>query len=308
VQPIVQKPLGRTGLMVSPIALGGASFAYVQKSAAWDPTEEAGRQIVFDTINCCLDSGINYIDTAAYYGAGYSEELIGQVMQRRRSECVLASKVWFESTYQEAVDSIKASCRRLCTDHIDIMQIHGRWYDAHDVDRIVNGGLLQALRDMQAAGVIGHIGITAEESYSLLGFLSVPDITVYQIAYNIIYQGAALHFLDKAREAGVGVVTMRSMTSGIFQRQMEMLRWEGRDSGDLSALALRFVHSDSRVHSAIVGMRWPHEVEQNLAVLRECPSSIDLADTPRTTVGVYKATDDDVAAQGRLSVGIAELR
>jgi aryl-alcohol dehydrogenase-like predicted oxidoreductase len=290
-EQIDRRPLGRTGLLVSPIALGGASFAYVQQSAGWDPMSETGRKIVFDTIDCCLDSGINYIDTAAFYGSGYSEQLIGEVMQRRRSECVLASKVWYESTYQEAIDSIRDSCRRLRTDRIDVMQIHGRWYNARDVDTIINGGLLQALRDMQSAGVIGHIGITAEEPFSLLDFLDVPEIAVYQIAYNIIYQGAALHFLAKAQEAGVGVVTMRTLTSGIFQRQMEMLQWKGDQTCNLNALALRFVQSDSRVHSAIVGMRWPHEVAQNLAVLRDREPSVDLANTPRTTVGIYKAAD-----------------
>lgn len=90
-----RRTLGRTGLEVSAIALGCAAFSYSQPSRGWDPHSDEGRAVVHETIATSLDLGINYVDTAAAYGDGYSETLVGDVMKTRRSECVLASKVWY---------------------------------------------------------------------------------------------------------------------------------------------------------------------------------------------------------------------
>ena len=67
-----------------------------------------------------------------------------------------------------------------------------------------------------AEGKIGHIGVTTEEPWTVIPFLEHEDVEVYQIAYNIIYQAAARHFLPEAAKVNAGVVTMRTMTSGIF--------------------------------------------------------------------------------------------
>jgi aryl-alcohol dehydrogenase-like predicted oxidoreductase len=69
--------LGRTGMEVSPIAIGGAAFTYVQESRGWNPMSDEGRKVVIATLNAALDQGINYIDTAPAYGDGYSETLVG---------------------------------------------------------------------------------------------------------------------------------------------------------------------------------------------------------------------------------------
>jgi aryl-alcohol dehydrogenase-like predicted oxidoreductase len=64
IQGLKKRKLGRTVLEVSPIALGGASFGYVHRSANWDPYSEQGHDIAIATLNHGLDVGINYIDTA----------------------------------------------------------------------------------------------------------------------------------------------------------------------------------------------------------------------------------------------------
>ena len=87
-----RRTLGRTGLEVSEIALGCAAFSYSQASRGWDPHSDEGRMIVHETIDTSLDLGINYIDTAAAYGDGYSETLVGDVMKTRRGDCVLESQ------------------------------------------------------------------------------------------------------------------------------------------------------------------------------------------------------------------------
>jgi aryl-alcohol dehydrogenase-like predicted oxidoreductase len=286
-----RRKLGRTGLEVSPIAIGGAAFAYVHRSMGWDPLSEEGRKVVYQTLNAALDQGINYIDTAPAYGDGHSETLVGEVMKIRRDECALASKVWYDLDRKGVIDSVHASLKRLQTDHIDILQIHGRMYSPAEVEHVLNGGPLDALVELRQAGKIGHIGITTEEPWTVMPFLAHEAIEVYQIAYNLIYQAAARHFLIEAAKANVGVVTMRTMTSGVFQREVSFLAPEWQAARDLYEVALKFVLSDSRVHAGIVGMRFPHEVDQNLRLLEDWEPPVDFASLPRLTFEVYRAED-----------------
>jgi len=282
--------LGRTGLEVSPIAIGGAAFSYRHKTQGWDPLSEDGRKIVYQTIHTALDRGINYLDTAPAYGNGYSETLFGEVMKTRRKDCVLASKVWYELDHQGVINSVHESLKRLQTDHIDIMQIHGRMYKPEEVEHILTGGPLDALRQLRQEGKIGHIGITTEEPWTVMPFLAQPDIEVYQIAYNFIYQAAARHFLIEAAKVNAGVVSMRTMTSGILQREVGFLA-PNIAAKDLYELALKFVLSDSRITAGIVGARWPHEVEDNLRMVDGWAPPVDFATMPRLTFEVYKAED-----------------
>jgi len=290
-----KRTLGRTGLEVSPIAIGGAAFTYVQETRGWNPMSDEGREVVHRTLHTAIDNGINYVDTAPAYGNGYSETLVGEVMKDRRSECVLASKVWYELDHQGVLDSVQGSLERLQTDHIDILQIHGRMYTPEEVDHILHGGPLDALVELREAGTIGHIGVTTEEPWTVIPFLEYDAIEVYQIAYNLIYQAASRHFLPKAAEANAGVVTMRTVTSGIFQREASFLAPEWQGARDLYEVALKFVLSDSRITAGIVGMRWPEEVEQNVAIVEGWQPPTDFADIPRLTFEVYKADETQPA-------------
>lgn len=284
------RKLGRTGLLVSPIAAGGAAFSYVHKLQGWDPLSDEGRKVVHRTLHECLDRGVNYIDTAPAYGNGYSETLVGEVMKSRRKDCVLASKVWYELDRQGVIDSVHASLGRLQCEHIDILQIHGRMYTPEEVRHIIDGGVLDALVELKQAGKIGHIGITSEEPWTLLPFLALAEVEVFQIAYNLIYQAAARHFLIEAAKVDAGVVTMRTMTSGVLQREMAFLASHIPEK-ELYEIALKFVLSDSRLAAGIVGMRWPVEVEQNVRLVEGFVPPVDFATMPRLTFEVYKADD-----------------
>lgn len=285
-----RRMLGRTGLEVSAISLGGAAFAYRNPGAGWDPFTPVGRATVHETIHTALDQGINYIDTAAYYGDGFSESIIGEVIRDRRTDCILASKVWHELDHQGVIDSVRRSLDRLQTDRIDVMQVHGVAYTPEQAAHVA-GPVLDALAEVKAQGLIRHIGITAEVSWTLIPFLARPEVEVFQIAYNIIQQAAGRYFLAETAKVNAGVVTMRTMTSGIFQHQMSLLAPEWQQARDLYEVSLKFVLSDSRVHSAIVGARWPHEVAQNLNLAQDWQPAFDFADMPRTTLAVYQAQD-----------------
>jgi aryl-alcohol dehydrogenase-like predicted oxidoreductase len=289
-----QVRLGRTGLQVSRIAMGGYPFGGVNRANGWDPWSSEGRRTAIETVNHAIDQGITYIDTAPSYGDGNSESIIGEVMKTRRHEVVLATKVaWEGKSKKDVIESVEASLGRLQTDHLDLVQFHGGMYTPEEHDHIVGGGPLEALRELKARGVIGFIGLTAEEPWTARPFLSEPDIDVMQLAYNLIYQSAARHILNETKEADVGVVTMRTMTSGIFQRTAALLAPEWQDAHDIFQVCLEFVLGDSRVTAPIVGMRWPHEVDLNVQLVERFHSSVDLADMPRMTAHIYDAQDAD---------------
>ncbi|HVX42391.1 MAG TPA: aldo/keto reductase [Mycobacteriales bacterium] len=281
--------LGRTGLEVSRLVLGGYPFGGVNRARGWDPFTEEGRRTAAATIDAALDAGVTYIDTAPSYGDGNSESIIGTVMKRRRDDCVLATKVNWEGRDRAAVTgSVHASLRRLQTDHLDIVQLHGGFYTPADVEHIIDGGPLEALVALREQGLIRFLGITCEEPWTAKPFLERPEFNVYQLAYNLIYQSAARHVLNDTAAANVGVVTMRTMTSGIFQRLAGMIAPEWHD---LYEVCLKFVLADSRVHAPIVGMRWPEEVARNVELVESFSPDFDLAELPRMTATVYQAQD-----------------
>lgn len=283
--------LGRTGLTVSRLALGGYPFGGINRANGWDPWSPEGAQTVIETVNHAIDRGINYIDTAAAYGQGRSEELIGEVMKTRRDECVLATKVrWDGWSKQDVLDGVHGSLQRLQTDHLDIVQFHGGMFTAAEYEHIAHGGPLEALQELKEQGKVGFIGVTAEEPWTARQFID-GNFDVFQLAYNFIYQAAARHVLDDAAAADIGVVTMRTMTSGILQHLAGYLAPEWQEAHDLFEVCLKFVLADSRVAAPIVGMRWPHEVDRNVDLLESFEPPIDLAELPRMTAHVYAAQD-----------------
>lgn len=287
-----QVALGKTGLTVSRLVLGGYPFGGVNRAHGWDPWSPGGHRTVLDTVHHAMDRGINYIDTAPAYGAGKSEELIGEVMRTRRDECVLATKVaWEGMSREDVLDSVHASLRRLQTDRLDVVQFHGGMFTAADHAHIMAGGPMQALQELVATGEVGSIGLTAEEPWTARQFLDA-DLGVVQLAYNFIYQAAARHVLDDAAAAGVAVVTMRTMTSGILQHLVRDLAPDLLTT-DLFELCLKFVLSDSRVTAPIVGMRWMSEVDRNVDFVESYLPDLDLADLPRMTADVYRAQDEE---------------
>lgn len=211
---------------------------------------------------------------------------------------MLASKVgyWGETTPAQVTASIEASLRRLKTDVIDIVQFHGGMYTAEEVERILNGGLLAALVRARETGKTRFLGFTVEEPWTAKPLIASGGFDMLQVRYNLIYQSAAEHVLNEAREADLGVAVMRPLTSGVFQRLMSYLAPDWQED-ELYELALKFVLSDSRVHVANLGMRWPQEVARNVALASSFLPPFDMADLPRGTAAVYR-TDDEMHAAG----------
>lgn len=286
---------GKTDMVVSKIALGGYPFSGINRAQGWDPYTEEGKKEVYRTINTALDLGINYIDTAPSYGDGHSETLIGDVMAHRRDDCYLATKIraeiWANGGKKEVIRCAEESLKRLQTDHVDVLQLHGGRFTPEEVNHIINEGPLEALHELKERGLTRYIGLTIEEPWTAVPFVKQDIFDVYQVCYNLIRQAAAYHFLDETTEKGAAVCAMRPMTSGMFQRQLEYLAPQWLENGEAYRVCMAFILSDSRVHMANVGMRWSWEVEQNVKFLNEFVPNYDIADTPRLTQRIYE-TDD----------------
>lgn len=284
---------GRTGLEVSRIALGGYPFGGVNLARGWDPFSPDGRQTAIRTVNAALDAGINYIDTAPSYGDGNSESIIGEATQGKRGRFVLATKVGYDGLQPDDVKrSVEASLKRLRTDYLDIIQFHGGMYTQQQVDHILADGLLDALQQLRQQGKARFIGFTVEEPWTARPLIATGKFDVIQVRYNLIYQSAALHVLDDATKADMGIAVMRPLTSGIFQRISQFLAPQWQNAHDLYEVALKFVLSDSRVHVANLGMRWPEEVARNIAVAESFTPPFDMAQLPRWTATIYKTADE----------------
>jgi len=284
---------GKTGLEVTRIGLGGFPFGCANKARGWDPFTPEGRAAAIATIHAALDAGINYIDTAPAYGKGNSESIIGQASHARRDQFILATKVPYRSiSADDVAASVKASRKRLRTDVIDVIQFHGGMYTPQEIDHILNDGLLDALEALRDEGKVRFIGFTVEEPWTALGLIATGRFDVIQVRYNLIYQAAALHALSDARHADMGVAVMRPMTSGILQRLASYIAPKWPEAHDLYEVALKFVLSDSRVHVANVGMRWPQEVAANVSLIESFEPPFDMADLPRMTADIYRTEDE----------------
>jgi len=285
--------LGRTGCVVSRIGFGGFPISAVNRALAWDPYSDKGRTTALQTVRRAIELGINYIDTAAVYGSGHSERIIGEAIKGRRDRLFIATKVVLGLNGDGTSRSVLESLDRLDCAHLDLIQFHGGAY-ADDVTRhILQNGPMDALLKLRDQGKVRFIGATTEEPFSLLPLLRTGLLDVIQVRYNLIYQSAAHHVLDEARERNIGVTLMRPLTSGILHYLMGKLAPGLVADSDLYELCLKFVLADSRVHVANVGMRWPEEVDRNVRLVDEFEPAFDVAMLPRGTNKVYDAIDAD---------------
>lgn len=272
--------LGRTGIKVSRIGFGGAPAGLPNYLGKYSPQNLSQRAQVISAIHKAVDLGINYFDTAAAYGDGESETIFGEALQEHRHQIFLATKVgpW---PGVDTKQSVEDSLHRLATDYIDLIQIHGASYSEDEIDRIIRpGGILEAVEGLRLSGKIRFIGFTTEDvNPPVYEFISTGRFDVLQICYNMIYQHPAeptrpFGVIYQAEKQGMGIVAMRSMTSGIFQRWIQWANPENKF--DYSPALLQFVLSNPMVDVALVGMRTVEEVEQNVRICLNMDDRIDI--------------------------------
>jgi uncharacterized protein len=179
--PMPTRILGRTGARVSILAFGcGSRFLQYKDEAA-----------AIAALNRALDQGITYVDTAYSYGDGLSETRVGKVMATRRGQVWLTTKVQ-ERSSDGAMRILEGSLKRLQTDHLDLIHIHGLT-DENDLARIeAPDGVLKRLYQLREQKVTRAIGITSHTDPAVLKHaLEHNDFDCTQMALNAARAGMA---------------------------------------------------------------------------------------------------------------------
>jgi uncharacterized protein len=274
--------LGKTGLRVSEIGVGGAQFGIRDYMGPWDPWSSEAQRLTRDTLERALELGYNYVDTAPGYGGGRSEELVGEALKPHRHRVVLATKISGGQWRPEAIrQSVEGSLRRLQTDVIDVIQFHGGWYNRDEDRQILAEGGLDTLRALREEGKVRFLGFTTEGPSGGVERLIVSGgFDVMQARYNFMYQHPSdfendQGIIRQADAQGMGVVLMRPLTSGVFQRLITQA-FPQIDPLAAGRFLLNYVLSDPYIDVALVGMRDPTLVDVNNAISDDVASRLDL--------------------------------
>lgn len=210
------RPLGRTGIEVSPFALGSMMFGSVG-----NPDHEDCARIV----HAALDHGINLIDTADMYSTGESEIIVGKALRGRRDDVVLATKGHFPladgpnrggNSRRHLIRAVDASLDRLYTDYIDLYQVHRPDWNT-DLEET-----LGALTDLVTAGKIRTFGCSTYpaheivEAYHLAERRGLRKFRTEQPPYNLLARGVERDVLPVAERLGMGVLTWSPLAFGFL--------------------------------------------------------------------------------------------
>mgnify|MGYP001300345825 CR=1 FL=1 len=255
--------LGRTELRISRLGAGLSEIGGLSLENEND---------VARILNDALDSGINFLDTAACYGV--SEELVGKTVSHRRSEYVLASKcghiagdwkgeAWTRETIE---DSINRSLVRLQTDYLDLMQLH-----SCSQDILEEGVCIETLQRARDAGKVRYIGYSGDNEPAHWAVNSGIFDTL-QTSFSLVDQHAySTGLLQAAKSQNMGVIIKRPIGNGVwgaqsapssyseeyFRRAQEMMA-DGpiQDApSDRILLAMGFTFAHPEIDTAIIGTK-----------------------------------------------------
>jgi aryl-alcohol dehydrogenase-like predicted oxidoreductase len=209
------RPLGKTGVKVSPLCLGAMMFG------AWGNTDHEDSIRI---IHRALDAGINFVDTADVYSRGESEEIVAKALAGgRRDNVVLATKVHgtmgddpneFGNSRRWIIREVENSLRRLKTDWIDLYQIHRPEEDT-DIDET-----LGALSDLIHAGKVRYIGSSTFPASQIVEAQWVAQrrgrerFVCEQPPYSILVRAIERDVLPTARRYGMGVIPWSPLAGG----------------------------------------------------------------------------------------------
>ena len=211
--------LGRSGLRVSPLALGAMTFG---TDWGWGADAQEARRI-FDTY---VDRGGNFIDTANQYTNGTSETFLGEFAAEKRDQLVIATKYTLPlrptdpnsggNHRKSMVRSVEASLKRLQTDYIDLLYLHA-WDFLTPVEEI-----MRAMDDLVRAGKLLYVGISDAPAWQVARMQTIADLRGWaplialQIEYNLIERTVERDLIPMAKEMGLGVIAWSPLASGVL--------------------------------------------------------------------------------------------
>ena len=213
--------LGNSDLELTPIGIGAWALGGPGYRFAWGNQDDHDS---IEAIHKALDAGINWIDTAAVYGLGHSEEVVAKAldgMSDRPYVFTKCERVWNEqgeiskSLKSDSIRrEIEASLTRLKLDVIDLYQIH--W--AEPEEDLEEGW--STLVELKKEGKVRHIGVCNFNVEQLKRAQTIAPVTSLQPPYSILRRGIEDEILPYALEQGIGVIVYSPMASGLLSGKM----------------------------------------------------------------------------------------
>ena len=290
---IEKRVLGKSGMLVSKLGLG----LWAIGGSMWGEVEDRES---LDMISAALEMGINFFDTADVYGDGHSEELLGQAMQGRRDQFIVATKIGWQGfdgekgasaydTVEKLVAGVETNLKRLDTDYVDVIQSH---IDFREPNMEV---FIEGFQRLQAAGKVRAYGVSTSSFEYLQAFNSENKASVLQIDYSILNRTPEAEIFPYTIENDLGVLVRGPLAMGIltgkFSKDTQFedgdfrQRWIENeeeyqifmndlekveklkaltDGRTLGQLAIQFVMAHPAVTVAIPGAKRVSQLEENV--------------------------------------------
>ncbi len=264
------RPLGRTGQRVTVLGLGGYTGMKEPRTKEFDPVQMA---------NEAIDLGVHYFDTAASYGNGQSESNYGLVLKQRRDEVFLTTKTG-QRSYDGAMREVEASLKRLQTDHVDLLQIHGARVKEDLAAWGKPDGVLTALRKLRDQKVTRFIGVTGHESAAVMcQAIHMYTFDTVLTTFNPMEKRRAYahDVLPLATRKRMGIIAMKVMGGALGSLVVgNPIKNDGKPNHDDAAhqataeQLIRYVLG-LPISLAIVGMSSLQQLRTNVAAARKPP-------------------------------------
>jgi aryl-alcohol dehydrogenase-like predicted oxidoreductase len=291
--------LGSTGLEITRVGFGAWAIGGGDWEFGWGPQDDSES---IAAIHRALELGVNWIDTAAGYGFGRSEEVVGRALEGLEHRPYVFTKAsLLEGPDRRVVHSLKrdsirreaeASLTRLGLDAIDLYQIH--W--PMPVEDIEEGW--EAMKELRDEGLVRHIGVSNFSVEQMRRVSSIAPVETLQPPYSLIAREVESEILPYAESEGVGVIVYSPMGSGLLTGKMTRERIEGLPADDWrrddvrfrepqlsrhlkaaeavsrvadrlgvsdGAVAIAWALRNPAVDGAIVGLRRPDQVDELMA-------------------------------------------
>ena len=248
---MVPRPLGRTGIKISPIGLGTTKLGRNTDVKYPKPFALPSDDEVRTLIETSLEIGVNLVDTAPAYGE--SERKLGPLIESNRDRFVLCTKCGERytngrSVYDFSARAIEASLdeslRRLRTDYVDVFLIHS---NGQDLEILTQSDALDALQRVKKSGKARAIGISAKTEAGILESCRSLDVVMAPFSQT---DSSLMAALAKAHEAGLGVLAIKGLFSGCLE----------------AAPAIEFVLRQSFIDALVVGTIAPAHLREAVSV------------------------------------------
>jgi aryl-alcohol dehydrogenase-like predicted oxidoreductase len=268
---VPRRPLGKTGLQVSIMGLGGAPTGNLADPKAADAV-----------IRRCYELGVNYFDTAAAGAYGLSQSRYGAALKDVRDKIVFSTKTRHRTATQAQLD-LDQSLSNLKTDRLDIYQVHNV-INQEDIDFIfARNGVMEMIEKARKAGKIRFVGFTGHTEPAILNkMMSLYDFSTILFPLSATdgankQKSFERETLPLAKQKGLGIIAMKTLGAGAILREKAATAEE----------CLRYVWS-LPVSTAILGCDQVAQVESNLAIAKTAkPMTLAEMDSLRRRMNGY---------------------